>query len=174
MYSIYLIPFLYKLVMIKKSVGDSLGNYLPRDVTERVEMLVNGLSIPVGFHGHNNLGMAVANSVAAVDAGVLMLDACARGFGAVAGNTQLQVLIAVLDRLAYHTGVNFYKCLDAADFAEKTLMKVVPPISYTSVVSGLSGVFSGFMKPVERISKQFALDLRDIFFELGRRKIIAG
>lgn len=153
---------------------DSAGNYLPQDVTERVGLLVSQLSIPVGFHAHNNLGMAIANSVAAVEAGASLLDGCARGFGAGAGNAQLEVLVAVLERMGYSTGINFYKLLDACDLAEKTLMKEVPTIKSTSIVSGLSGVFSGFMKPVDRISKQFGVDPRDVFFELGRRKIIAG
>jgi 4-hydroxy 2-oxovalerate aldolase len=153
---------------------DSSGHYLPSDVTERVETLIRGLSIPVGFHAHNNLGMAIANSVAALEAGATMLDGCARGFGAGAGNAQLEVLVAVLERMGYHTGIDLYKVLDAADLAEKELMKVIPVIKSTSVVSGLSGVFSGFMKPVERIAKQFEIDPRDIFFELGRRKVIAG
>ncbi len=153
---------------------DSSGNYLPRDVKERVETLVRGLTIPVGFHAHNNLGMAIANSVVALEAGAEMLDGCARGFGAGAGNAQLEVLIAVLHRMGYETGIDFYKVLDAADLAEKELMEVVPTISSVSVVSGLSGVFSGFMKPVSRIAKELNLDPRDIFFELGRRKIVAG
>ncbi len=153
---------------------DSAGNYLPEDVKIRVATLVEGLSIPVGFHGHNNLGMAVANSVIALEAGATILDACARGFGAGAGNTQIEVLVAVLHRMGYETGIDLYKLLDAADLAEKELMKEVPTIKSVSVVSGLAGVFSGFMKPVTRISQEFKLDPRDIFFELGRRKIIAG
>jgi len=153
---------------------DSAGHYLPNQVTERVQALMAELSIPIGFHAHNNLGMAIANSVAAVDAGATMLDGCARGFGAGAGNAQLEVLVPVLERLGYETGIDFYKCMDAADLAERELMKVVPTIQSSSVVSGLSGVFSGFMKPVARIAAQYKLDPRDIFFELGRRKIIAG
>ena len=153
---------------------DSSGNYLPADVTERVHALLEKLLIPVGFHAHNNLGMAIANSVAAAEAGATMLDGCARGFGAGAGNAQLEVLVPVLERMGYRTGIDLYKCLDAADLAERELMKVVPTIHSTSVISGLSGVFSGFMKPVNRIAEQNGLDPRDIFFELGRRKIIAG
>ncbi|MBI3891528.1 MAG: 4-hydroxy-2-oxovalerate aldolase [Candidatus Wallbacteria bacterium] len=153
---------------------DSSGHYLPEDVTERVKTLRSALSVPVGFHAHNNLGMAIANSVAAADAGAEMLDGTARGFGAGAGNAQLEVLIAVLERLGYKTGIDLYKVLDAADLAEKELMKVVPTISSVSVVSGLSGVFSGFLKPVVRAAQQFKVDPRDIFFELGRRKIVAG
>jgi 4-hydroxy 2-oxovalerate aldolase len=153
---------------------DSAGHYLPSDVTERVRHLVSGLSIPVGFHAHNNLGMAIANSVAAIEAGAEMLDGCARGFGAGAGNAQLEVLVAVLHRMGFETGIDFYKVLDAADLAEKELMPAPPTISSVSIVSGMSGVFSGFMKPVDRIAKQLKLDPRDIFFELGRRKVIAG
>jgi len=153
---------------------DSAGAYLPHDVTERVTALVGALSIPVGFHAHNNLGMAIANSVAAVEAGASMLDGCARGFGAGAGNAQLEVLVAVLERLGYSTGIDLYKVLDAGDLAERDLMKAAPTITSTSVVSGLAGVFSGFLKPVQRIAKQFEVDPRDIFFELGRRRIIAG
>jgi 4-hydroxy 2-oxovalerate aldolase len=153
---------------------DSSGHFMPEDVRIRVDTLVNGLGIAVGFHGHNNLGLAIANTVSAADAGATLLDACARGFGAGAGNTQLEVLVAVLDRLNYKTGIDLYKMLDAADLAEKLLMKEMPTIKSISVVSGLAGVFSGFMKPVARISKEFNVDPRDVFFELGRRKIVAG
>ena len=153
---------------------DSSGHFIPEDVRIRVDTLVNGIGIAVGFHGHNNLGLAIANSIAAADAGATLFDACARGFGAGAGNTQLEVLVAVLDRLKYTTGIDLYKMLDAADLAEQTLMKEIPTIRSVSVVSGMAGVFSGFMKPVARIAKEFNVDPRDIFFELGRRKIVAG
>ncbi|MEQ1724230.1 MAG: 4-hydroxy-2-oxovalerate aldolase [Pseudobdellovibrio sp.] len=155
-------------------IMDSAGNYLPDDVTQRIHHLVSNLSIPVGFHAHNNLGMAIANSVAALQAGAELLDGCARGFGAGAGNAQLEVLVAVLHRMGYDTGIDFYKLLDAADFAEKELMPFPPTISSLSIISGLSGVFSGFMKPVSRIANDLKLDPRDIFFELGKRKIVAG
>lgn len=153
---------------------DSSGHFMPEDVRVRVETLVHGLGIAVGFHGHNNLGLAIANSVAAADAGATLIDGCARGFGAGAGNTQLEVLVAVMERLNYSTGIDLYKMLDAADLAEQTLMKEIPTIKSVSVVSGMAGVFSGFMKPVARIAKEFDVDPRDIFFELGRRKIVAG
>ena len=155
-------------------IMDSAGAYLPSDVTERITELAGSLSIPVGFHAHNNLGMAIANSVAAAAAGASILDGTARGFGAGAGNAQLEVLAAVLARLGYETGVDLYKLLDACDMAEKDIIPEVPTIKSTSVVSGLSGVFSGFAKPVDRIAKEYQLDASDIFFELGRRKVVAG
>ena len=155
-------------------IMDSAGAYLPSDVTSRIEALVEALGIPVGFHGHNNLGMAIANSIAAVNAGATIIDGTARGFGAGAGNTQLEVLIAVFDRLGIKTGVDLYKVLDAGDIAEKYLVEMLPTISSVSVVSGLSGVFSGYVKPVNRIAAEYNIDPRDIFFELGRRKVVAG
>lgn len=153
---------------------DSAGNYLPADVTRRVGRLRDSLTIAVGFHAHNNLGMGIANTVAAVEAGAAIVDGCARGFGAGAGNAQLEVLVAVLERMGYDTGIDLYRMLDASDLVARDLMTTAPTIDSTSIVSGLSGVFSGFLKPVKRVAEEFALDPRDIFFELGRRKVVAG
>jgi len=153
---------------------DSAGSYLPDDVRRKVSYLVEQLSIPVGFHAHNNLGMGIANSVAAIESGATMVDGCSRGFGAGAGNAQLEVLVAVLDRMGYETGIDLYAMLDAADLAERKLMKEIPTVKSISIVSGLAGVFSGFVKPVQRLASEFGVDARDVFFELGRRKIIAG
>jgi 4-hydroxy 2-oxovalerate aldolase len=154
---------------------DSAGAFLPNNVTEKVGYLVQNLpSTAVGYHGHNNLGLAIANSITAVDAGATIIDGCARGFGAGAGNTQLEVLVAVFERLGIQTGIDLYKVLDCGDLAEASLVEVVPTISSVSVVSGIAGVFSGFAKHVFRVAKEYQVDPRDIFFELGRRKVVAG
>lgn len=153
---------------------DSAGAYLPKDVEERIRALTENLSIPIGFHGHNNLGLSIANSIAAVEAGALILDGTARGFGAGAGNTPIEVLVAVLDKIGYDTGIDLYGVLDAAEIAEKELIPEVPTIKSTSIISGLAGVFSGFAIHVNRIAKQYSVNPRDIFFELGRRKVVAG
>jgi 4-hydroxy 2-oxovalerate aldolase len=153
---------------------DSSGHYLPGDVTERIRAIRSAVGVPVMFHGHNNLGMAVANSIAAADAGADILDACARGFGAGAGNTQLEALVPVLERLGYRTGIDLYRLLDAADIAERELMPAPPSIDSVSIVSGLAGVFSGFKNRVLDISAREGVDPRDVFFELGRRQAVAG
>lgn len=155
-------------------IMDSAGAFLPDDVSQRISALVEGLSIPVGFHGHNNLGMAIANSIAAIHAGASILDGSIRGFGAGAGNTQLEVLVAVLDKLGYETGIDLYKILDAANLAEKAFNPVAPFSSPVSIVSGLAGVFSGFAKQVSRTAQDYEVDPRDIFFALGKRNAVAG
>jgi 4-hydroxy 2-oxovalerate aldolase len=155
-------------------IMDSAGAYFPDDVTERISTLVDGLCIPVGFHGHNNLGMAVINSVNAVNAGATIIDGSVRGFGAGAGNTQLEVLVAVFERMGFETGIDLYKILDAADLAEKEFNPVAPFSSPMSIVSGLAGVFSGFAKHVATAAQEHKVDPRDIFFELGKRNAVAG
>ncbi|MEU6974971.1 MULTISPECIES: 4-hydroxy-2-oxovalerate aldolase [unclassified Streptomyces] len=155
-------------------IMDSSGHYLPADVTERVAAMREAVDVPVMFHAHNNLGMAVANSIAAVEAGADILDACARGFGAGAGNTQLEVLVPVLERMGFPTGIDLYGLLDAADLAERELMPAPPTIDSVSVVSGLAGVFSGFKTRVLDVARREDVDPRDVFFELGRRQAVAG
>jgi 4-hydroxy 2-oxovalerate aldolase len=155
-------------------IMDSAGAYLPSDVQEKISALVEGLKVPVGFHAHNNLGLAISNSLTAIDAGAGILDGTARGFGAGAGNAQLEVLVAVLHKLGYTTGIDLYKMLDAADLAEHQVMPIIPTIKSESIVSGLAGVFSGFAKHVARISKEYQVDQRDVYFELGKRKVVGG
>jgi len=140
-------------------------------------MLAAVLKRAVGWNRHRleTHGNAVeADAIAAAGAGASMIDGSARGFGAGSGNAQLEVLVAVLEKMGYSTDIDFYKLLDAADLAEKELVKEIPRIKSLSIVSGLSGVFSGFSKPVERISKEYHVDPRDVFFELGRRQVVAG
>lgn len=153
---------------------DSAGAYLPGETKRKIKALVSNVGIPIGFHPHNNLELAVANVLAAVEAGATIIDGCIRGFGAGAGNAPLEVIVAVLDRMGYSTGIDLYKILDTSEIAEKELMpsqQVTRPIS---IVSGLAGVFSGFARHVIRIAAQFKVDPRDVFFELGRRKVVAG
>ncbi|WP_454889623.1 4-hydroxy-2-oxovalerate aldolase [Serratia quinivorans] len=155
-------------------IMDSAGSLLPQDVTARITAMRMQVEVPLIFHAHNNLGMAVANSLAAVQAGAGIIDGCARGFGAGAGNTQLEVLIPVLERLGFNTGIDLYHFLDAADLAARELMVVPPMIDSLGIVSGLAGVFSGFKSPVLNHAGSAGVDARDVFFELGRRQIIAG
>lgn len=153
---------------------DSAGAYLPYEVNEKISFLVANLNIPVGFHAHNNLSMAIANSIAAVESGAKIIDGAIRGFGAGAGNAQIEVLVAVMQKIGYETGISLYKILDAAEIAQEKIIEEIPTIKNLSIISGLSGVFSGFTKRVLKIAQEYQLDPRDIFIELGKRKVVAG
>jgi 4-hydroxy 2-oxovalerate aldolase len=153
---------------------DSAGTYFPKDVAEKVGRLASGLEVPVGFHAHQNLGLAIANSLAAIDAGARIIDGTSKGFGAGAGNAPLEMLAAVLKQMAYQTTIDLFKSLDAAEVAAQLFAGALPESNGITIVSGLAGVFSGFSKPVQRVAKQMGVDPRDVFLELGKRKVVGG
>jgi len=153
---------------------DSAGAYLPNDVTEKVSTLVDGLSIKVGFHAHNNLGMAVANSVAAVQSGATIIDTTSRGLGAGGGNCQMEVLVAVLHKMGYSTGLDLYALIDNSENIISKIMKQPQEINAITLVSGLAGVFSGFAPHAKKAAERFNVDVKDILIELGKRGIVGG
>ena len=153
---------------------DSAGAYFPKDVTEKIGLLANRLEVPIGFHAHNNLGLSIANSLAALESGARILDGTSKGFGAGAGNAPLEMLAAVLMNQGYNTSVDLYKALDASELAARLFAGSLPDSNGITIVSGLSGVFSGFAKPVQRASLQMGVDPRDVFFELGKRRVVGG
>jgi len=103
-------------------IADSAGTLLPEGVSERVSAVVEALKVPVGFHAHNNLTLATANSLAAIEAGATFIDGTCRGLGAGAGNTQIEVLTGVLEKKGYETGVDFYKIMDVAEDIVEPIM----------------------------------------------------
>ena len=153
---------------------DSAGAAVPEDVKQKIGLLAEKLEVPVGFHAHNNLGLSVANSLAALEVGARILDGTARGFGAGAGNAPLELVVAAMQRLGYHCRADLYKVLDAGELAAELFAANLPVSNAITIVSGLAGVFSGFAKPVQRAAKQMGVDPRDVFVELGRRKVVGG
>lgn len=154
---------------------DSAGALLPRQVTERVARLVAECQIAIGFHAHNNMSLAVANTLAAVDAGATIVDSTLRGFGAGAGNSQLEVLCGVFKKMNIETGLDFYRLLDVCDAIVAPRLQTKPTeITSLSLVGGMSGVFSAFTEHIRKAALRFGVDPRDIFVELGRRKVVGG
>lgn len=152
---------------------DSAGTSLPNNVEEKVGALVNGLSIAVGFHAHNNLGLGVANVLTAVQSGAAIIDVTSRGLGAGAGNCQLEVIVAVLHKLGIKTGTNLYKLMDNSELIATIMTKPIE-INTVTLTSGLAGVFSGFAPYAIKAAERFGVDVRDILIELGKRKVVAG
>ncbi|QGU96266.1 4-hydroxy-2-oxovalerate aldolase [Clostridium bovifaecis] len=156
------------------NLADSAGYLTPDGVKERVSILKENLSLPVGFHSHNNLGLAVANSIAAVESGATYIDATCRGLGAGAGNTQNEVLCAVLNRMGYDTGVDFYGLMDVAEEIVEPIMQRPQVINTPSLMLGYAGVYSSFLLHTYKAAERFNLNPRDILVELGKRKMVGG
>lgn len=155
-------------------VADSAGTMLPEEVRARVAAVVAAVKVPVGFHAHNNLCLAAANSLAALEAGAGFLDGTCRGLGAGAGNTQLEVLVGLLDKAGYRTTVDFYKAMDVADDLVEPIMLRPQVVNGAALMLGYAGVYSSFLLHTHRAAEQFKVDARDILVELGRRRMVGG
>ncbi len=155
---------------------DSAGTMLPADVTARVSALRGSLSAltEIGFHGHHNLAMGVANSLAAIDAGARRIDASSAGLGAGAGNTPLEVFVAVLTRLGVHHGTELYKLMDIAEEIVVPMMDQPVRIDRDALVLGYAGVYSSFLLFAKRAAEKYGVSSRDILIEMGRRKTVGG
>ncbi len=155
-------------------VVDSAGALLPHEVRERIRALKENVSVDVGFHGHNNLSLAMANTLAAIEEGAVRIDGSIRCLGAGAGNTQTEVLIAVTERLGIKTGVDLYKIMDVAENIVAPILLQPQEITKDSLVLGYAGVYSSFLLHAQRAAKKYGLDSRDILIELGKRKVVGG
>ncbi|BEH12977.1 MULTISPECIES: 4-hydroxy-2-oxovalerate aldolase [Marinobacter] len=157
-------------------ITDSAGYMLPADVKARVQALRDVLKpeTEIGFHGHHNLGMGIANSIAAIDAGATRIDGSVAGLGAGAGNTPLEVFAAVCERMGIETGVDVFKLTDVAEEIIVPMMDHIVRIDRESLALGYAGVYSTFLLPAKRAAKRYGVPARDILVELGRKKMIGG
>ena len=157
-------------------VTDSAGALRPDGVRRRVSALRNALdpATKVGIHCHNNLGLAIGNSLVGIEEGADYVDGCCAGLGAGAGNAQTEVLVAVLELEGYDTGVDVYKIMDVAEEVVKPMMQRPQIIDRASLVLGYAGVYSSFLLHTYRAAAKFNIEPRDILMELGRRKVVGG
>jgi len=155
---------------------DSAGYMLPDDVTARIGLLRAELpkDVEVGFHGHHNMGMAIANSLAAIEAGASRIDGSVAGLGAGAGNTPLEVFCAVLDRMGVETGVDLYRIMDVAEDLIVPIMDQPIRVDRDALTLGYAGVYSSFLLFAQRAQKKYGIPARDILVELGRRGTVGG
>lgn len=155
-------------------VVDSAGALLPHEVSEKICALRDHLSVNIGFHGHNNLSLAMANTLAAIEQGATRIDGSMRCLGAGAGNTQTEVLVAVLDKMGIQTGIDVYKAMDIAEELVAPILEKPQEITRDSLVLGYAGVYSSFLLHAQRAAKRFNIDSRDILIELGKQHIVGG
>ena len=155
-------------------VVDSAGAMIPDDVKVRIGLLKKKMQVEVGFHGHNNLGLAIGNTIAAVQEGATVIDGTLGGLGAGAGNAPTEVLAAVLDKMGYVTGIDLYKIMDAAEDIVRPIMRRPQVIDRSSLILGYAGVYSSFLLHTYRAVEKFDVDPRDVLVELGRRRVVGG
>lgn len=156
-------------------VTDSAGALTPTGTAERVEAIKAEVpGIEVGFHGHMNLDLGVANSIAAVRAGATWVDGSTCGMGAGAGNTPTEVLAAVCDLEGIETGIDTFAVMDAAEDVVRPILDRVPSVNRSALLLGYCGVYGSFLLHAEQAAQRFGVSEKDILLEVGRRKAVGG
>jgi 4-hydroxy 2-oxovalerate aldolase len=157
-------------------VVDSAGALVLDQVSDRVAALVAELGddAQVGFHGHENLGLGVANSVLAARAGATQIDGSTRRFGAGAGNTPVEAFVGVCDKLGIRTGVDFYAMLDAAQDVVRPVMPEECRLDRMALVMGYAGVYSSFLKHAYTLAERYGVSGAEILVQAGARGLVGG
>lgn len=155
---------------------DSAGYMLQDDVQSRIETLREGLKseTEIGFHGHHNMALGVANSLTAVAAGADRIDGSAAGLGAGAGNTPLEVFNAVVTRMGAKTNADVFKLMAVAEDIVVPMMEQPIRVDRDSLILGYAGVYSSFLLHAQRAAKKYGVPSEDILMELGRMKTVGG
>ena len=151
---------------------DSAGHFLPADVEIRLQAIKQETDVKMGFHAHNNLGVAISNAGAAIEFGAEIVDGASMGLGAGAGNAQLENIIATRKLIGENVILDPY--ISMSLFIENCFPEYLPRATSSSTQSGLAGVFSGYAPQVKEISSELGLDVNLLWTELGKRKLVAG
>jgi 4-hydroxy 2-oxovalerate aldolase len=157
-------------------VVDSAGALVLDQVGERVEAIAAELGdeAQIGFHGHENLDVAVANSITAARAGAVQIDGSARRFGAGAGNTPVEALVGVCDKLGIRTGVDFFRIVDAAEDVVLPAMPEECRLDRLALMMGYAGVYSSFLKHAYHQAERYGVSGAEILIRAGARKLVGG
>ena len=155
-------------------IADSAGAMTTEDVQRRVSALVKALDIPLGVHAHNNLAMAVSNSIAAYEEGAANLDGTSAGLGAGAGNCPTEILAAVSNKYGIETGVDALKLMDVAEEVVRPIMPRQQVIDRAGLILGYAGVYGSFLLHAQKAAERYNVPQAEILMELGRRQVVGG
>jgi 4-hydroxy 2-oxovalerate aldolase len=157
-------------------VVDSAGALILAEAQARVAALVAGIGADaqVGFHGHQNLSLGVANSVLAVQGGARQVDGALCALGAGAGNAPTEVLVATFERLGIETGVDVDGALAAAQDVLRPTLGRLPNADRSAIVQGYAGVYGSFLLHAERAAQRYGVPAHEILQEVGKAGYVGG
>lgn len=168
---LYALQNLLHLDIETVSIVDSAGTMLPNQVAEYVDFLSKRIKPKIGFHGHNNLQLAIANSLSAANAGASVVDATMRGIGRSSGNAQIEVLVPVLGKSGIVTDVDYRHLVNFTDlFFQDPYPRY--GIDGIELACGVSGLHSSFLPELVEYANTNELDLLELIQEVTKESLI--
>ena len=149
------------------TVVDSAGGMFPEDVREYVTRLRDMTDKHIGFHGHNNLQLAIANTLEAAQCGARYVDACLQGMGRSAGNAQMEIVVLALEKMGFSTGIDPYKAMDMGERIIKPMMRREQGVDGISVISGIAQFHSSFLSIINKVARQYDIDPRKLIYTVS-------
>jgi len=147
-------------------VVDSAGGMLTEEVSDYFKAIRKRTDVKLGFHGHNNLGLAIANTLKAIELGADVVDTSVRGLGRSAGNTNTEMLIMVLLRMGIDLNIDAMKLFDLAEQYIDPILKDNPQVDSIGIISGYSSFHSSFQNKVMKYAAKYNVDPRLLIIKL--------
>ncbi|MBV8856080.1 MAG: 4-hydroxy-2-oxovalerate aldolase [Acidobacteria bacterium] len=149
-------------------IVDSAGGMVPGEVEQYFGEVRAVSDVPLGFHGHNNLQLAVANSMRAAELGAVAVDTSLRGFGRSAGNTPTEVFLAAMERAGRPLGFDLLRVID---LGERLIKPLMTDHRYDSmdVVVGFAQFHSSFAPLVHECAAKYGVDERRLIMAVCAR-----
>ena len=159
------------------TLADSAGGMVPSQVKEYIRSVKKNVGVLVGFHGHNNLGLAIANTLAAIEVGATLVDSTLLGIGRSAGNAQTEVLLCILKKIGCDYGnIDLYKTMDLGESVIRPLIKLQGRnfgIDHIDAVMGYAEFHSSFLKFVSDVAREYKLDPRDLIVKVSEKEKVS-
>ena len=148
-------------------IVDSAGGMFPEDVKKYFNAIRKVSDIPIGFHGHDNLGLAVSNSLTAADIGIEFIDSSLQGLGRSSGNASTEILVAALKKLGMDTGIDFLKLLDVGwQYIQPLIIdKGKLPLD---IVAGFADFHSSYMHKIMKYSTKYNVNPALLIIEMSK------
>ena len=145
-------------------IVDSAGGMFPEQIKLYCSEIRKRSNIPLGFHGHNNLSLAVSNTLCAYDSGVKYLDVSLQGLGRSAGNAASEQLVAILNKKFGYNQIDLMKLIEISQryIIPLKLNQVIPPLD---IIAGFANFHSSYMRPIQRVAAKYSVNPLSLIIE---------
>lgn len=148
-------------------IVDSAGGMFPENIRDYYKAIRKVSNIPIGFHGHDNLGLAISNSLTAVEIGIDLIDSSLQGLGRSSGNACTEILVTALKKKGYETGIDFLKILEIGQTYVQPLITTRGKMPL-DIVAGYADFHSSYMHHIMRYSSKYNIDPAILIIEMTK------